>query len=154
MDTFLYDFTHNRVLVCAFWGFVTAQVIKTLLYVIVNRSFNPERLLGDGGMPSSHSSTVMATTTGALLTYGAGSGYFALAVVLAMIVMHDAMGVRRETGIQAKVINDMMEFFQRLGEPMPVDEKLKELVGHTPLQVMAGAMLGIIVGIITCELLV
>ncbi len=142
----------NRILIAAFFGWLSAQVLKTILFVLVNKTFDPERLVGDGGMPSSHSATVMALVTATFFHYGAGSFEFAIAGVMALIVMHDAMGVRRETGIQAKVINNMMDWFQQMDSDIPVEEKLKEFVGHTPLQVMFGAILGIIVGTIVCNI--
>ena len=147
------DILSNRILVAAFFGWLSAQVLKTILFVLVNKTFDPERLVGDGGMPSSHSATVMALVTATFFYYGAGSFEFAIAGVMALIVMHDAMGVRRETGIQAKVINNMMDWFQQMDSDIPVEEKLKEFVGHTPLQVMFGAILGIIVGTIVCNIL-
>ena len=139
----------NQILVASFYGWLIAQIIKTILYVIVNKNFNPERLLGDGGMPSSHSATVMALVTATALHYTVDSFEFAIAAVLALIVMHDAMGVRRETGKQAKVINNMMDWFVANDEITP-EIKLKEFVGHTPMQVLFGAILGIIVGFVTC----
>jgi acid phosphatase family membrane protein YuiD len=149
---FFNDLLNNKILVAAFFGWLSAQVLKTIIYVLVNKEFNPERLTGDGGMPSSHSATVMALVTSTFWYHGAGSFEFAIAGVLALIVMHDAMGVRRETGIQAKVINNMMDWFQKLDSDIPVEEKLKEFVGHTPLQVLFGAILGVVVGIIVCSL--
>lgn len=149
---FFYDLISNKILIAAFFGWLSAQVLKTIIFVLVNKTFDPERLLGDGGMPSSHSATVMALVTSTLFFYSANSFEFAVAGVLALIVMHDAMGVRRETGIQAKVINNMMEWFQQLDSDIPVEEKLKEFVGHTPLQVLFGALLGIVVGFIVCNI--
>ena len=149
---FISDLLSNRILVAAFFGWLTAQVLKTIIYVLVNKSFNPERLLGDGGMPSSHSATVMALVTSTCFYYGAASFEVAIAGVLALITMHDAMGVRRETGIQAKVINNMMEWLSELNGDIDAEEKLKEFVGHTPMQVMFGAILGVIVGLIVCNL--
>lgn len=149
---FFNDLFSNRILVASFFGWLSAQVLKTIIYVLVNKEFNAERLTGDGGMPSSHSATVMALVTSTVFGYGVGSFEFAIAGVLALIVMHDAMGVRRETGIQAKVINNMMDWFQELDSDIPVEEKLKEFVGHTPLQVVFGGILGIVVGIIVCNL--
>jgi acid phosphatase family membrane protein YuiD len=149
---FFNDLFSNTMLVAAFFGWLSAQVLKTIIYVLVNKEFNPERLTGDGGMPSSHSATVMALVTASLYFYGVNSFEFAISAVLALIVMHDAMGVRRETGIQAKVINNMMEWFQELDSDIPVEEKLKEFVGHTPMQVVFGAILGVVVGIIVCNI--
>ncbi|MBQ2608912.1 MAG: divergent PAP2 family protein [Butyrivibrio sp.] len=140
------DILGNKVLVAACSGWFVAQVLKTILYVVVNKSFNPERLKGDGGMPSSHSATVMAVVSSTCVLYGASSFEFAISAVLALIVMHDAMGVRWETGIQAKVINNMMDWFLQLDKDIPVEEKLKEFVGHTPMQVLFGALLGTLIG--------
>ena len=149
---FISDLLSNKILVAAFFGWLTAQVLKTIIYILVNKEFNPERLLGDGGMPSSHSATVMALVTATCFYYGPSSFEVAIAGVLALITMHDAMGVRRETGIQAKVINNMMEWLQELNGEINVEEKLKEFVGHTPLQVLFGAILGVIVGLIVCNI--
>ena len=106
-----------------------------------------ERLFGSGGMPSSHSATVcaLATTTG--MEYGGESFQFAIAMVFAIIVMYDAIGVRREAGNQAKVLNEMMEVFVSMGSNMKAQDKLKEFIGHTPLQVLAGAILGVVVAV-------
>ncbi|MCR5556561.1 MAG: divergent PAP2 family protein [Butyrivibrio sp.] len=149
---FISDLLSNRILTAAFFGWLTAQVLKTIIYILVNKEFNPERLLGDGGMPSSHSATVMALVTSTCFYYGPSSFEVAIAGVLALITMHDAMGVRRETGIQAKVINNMMEWLKELNGDINVEEKLKEFVGHTPLQVLFGAILGVIVGLIVCNI--
>lgn len=103
-------------------------------------------------MPSSHSATVCGLATAAGITYGGGSFEFAISVILAIIVMYDAMGVRRETGIQAKVLNEMLEAFSTWAKKMSPEEKLKEFVGHTPLQVLAGAILGIVIAVVICYL--
>ena len=143
---------HNNILLAAFWAWLIAQILKTIIYVLVNKNFNPERLLGDGGMPSSHSATVMALVTSTAFYYGAETFEFAVAAIMALIVMHDAMGVRRETGKQAKVINNMMDWFVELNSNIPPEEKLKEFVGHSPMQVFFGALLGIAVGVVVCNL--
>ena len=141
----------NRILLAAFCGWLVAQVLKTIIYVAVNKNFNPERLLGDGGMPSSHSATVMAMVTSTAFYFGAETFEFAVTAILALIVMHDAMGVRRETGKQAKVINNMMDWFVQMDSDISPEEKLKEFVGHSPTQVFFGALLGIIVGFVVCS---
>ena len=105
-----------------------------LLHMFLTKQFVAERMIGSGGMPSSHSATVCALATATGMVYGGGSFEFAIAVILAIIVMHDAMGVRRETGIQAKVINEMLEVFTNMGKKMSPEEQLKEFVGHTPIQ--------------------
>jgi acid phosphatase family membrane protein YuiD len=140
---FLEDLFYNRVFMAAVTGWLVAQVLKTVIHMWFNRKFVAERLIGSGGMPSSHSATVCALVTAAGFEYGGGSFQFAMAAIFAIIVMYDAMGVRRETGIQAKVLNEMMEMFIHMGKEMSVEDKLKEFVGHTPLQVLMGALLGI-----------
>lgn len=139
------DILGNQVLISAVAGWTLAQLLKTLIDAILNNSFNPERLCGSGGMPSSHSSTVCALTTAAGMRYGLDGVEFAICFVLSMIVMYDAMNVRMETGKQAKLLNRL--FFENLLEldGVILQERLKEYVGHTPLQVVAGAMLGICV---------
>lgn len=135
----------NEVLICAVVGWTVAQVLKTLIDFSLNKSFTPERLVGSGGMPSSHSATVCALTTGAGIRYGVESFEFAICFILASVVMYDAIGVRQETGKQAKLLNLIMEqdLFHLDNEQF--QKKLKEFVGHTPLQVFAGAVLGILI---------
>lgn len=135
----------NQVLVSAVMGWVVAQFLKTLIDFALNKNFNAERLVGSGGMPSSHSATVCGMTTAAMLKYGVGSFEFAVSFVVSMVVMYDAIGVRRETGKQAKLLNSILNenpLKLKLNAEV-LQEKLKEYVGHTPLQVLAGAILGI-----------
>lgn len=140
---------NNVVLISAVSGWFVAQVLKTIIYLILNRKFLAERLIGSGGMPSSHSATVCALTTAACLEFGAQSFEFAIALILAIIVMHDAMGVRWETGMQAKVLNEILKTFEKMGRnELSAQDKLKEFVGHTPLQVLMGALLGIAVAVL------
>ena len=137
----------NQLLVSAVLGWVVAQGLKTLIDFALNKSFNKERLVGSGGMPSSHSATVCGLTTAAVIKYGVGSFEFAISLVLSMIVMYDAIGVRRETGKQAKLLNSiLMENPLKLSAEV-LQERLKEYVGHTPLQVVAGALLGVFLAI-------
>lgn len=141
--TFFKELFSNELFVSAAIGWFVAQVLKTIIYTVLNKDFSFERMYGSGGMPSSHSATVTALATSSYFLYGAASSEFAISLILAIIVMYDARGVRRETGIQAKVINDLIELLADVhNEIMPLDEKLKEFVGHTPLQVLAGAILG------------
>lgn len=142
--TFFRELTGNQVLMSALAGWVIAQVLKTLIDLALNRSFNAERLVGSGGMPSSHSATVCALAVSSGLRYGPGSFEFAVTFVVAMVVMYDAIGVRQETGKQAKVLNSLL--FENLLNlnSVVLQEKLKEYVGHTPIQVAAGAILGIL----------
>ncbi len=138
----------NRILVCGCVAWLCAQVLKTAIYSLVNHRLDLTRLYGDGGMPSGHSATVAAMATMSAVIYGLGSFEFAVTLLLAIIVMHDAMGVRLETGKQAKVIKEIAELMESLGKDVSNEEKLKEFVGHTPVQVTAGALLGIIVALL------
>ena len=135
----------NGFLLVALSSWFWAQLIKTILHAIVTKRVDFTRLVGDGGMPSGHSATVSSLATAAALVYGPGSFEFAIALVFAIVVCKDAMGVRLETGKQAAIINDIVEAFNVLTseEKLP-DAKLKEFVGHTPLQVIAGILLGIV----------
>ena len=127
----------------------TEQHIKTILYAVLNKEIDFSRMIGDGGMPSAHSATVTAVAAMTGLTGGFGSSLFAVACIVAIIVMHDAMGVRLETGKQAKILNEMITLLEALGQSkLSMEKKLKEFVGHTPTQVMAGMLLGIAVAAI------
>ena len=137
--TFFEEFFSNHIFLTAACGWFVAQILKTLIHLIISKKFVAERLVGSGGMPSSHSATVCALVTATCYEYGAGSFEFAISLILAIIVMYEAMGVRRETG---KIFEDMGH-----SEISPHD-KLKEFVGHTPLQVLMGALLGIFCGVI------
>jgi len=142
---YLTDLLHNTLLINAVLSWAIAQLLKTVIYAIANRRFEWERLLGDGGWPSGHSATVTALAVTAGVEYGLSSAVFAIAAVLAIVVMHDAMGVRREAGRHAKALNELMELVQ---SDLSADDKLKELLGHTPLQVISGAALGLIVALL------
>lgn len=143
---FFEELFSNQIFIAAALGWLSAQIIKTLLYLVINRKFVAERLVGSGGMPSSHSSTVCSLATATYFEYGSGSFEFAIAAFLAIIVMYDAMGVRREAGIHANLLNDMLKTFEDMGRnEISAHDKLKEFVGHTPLQVLMGALLGMLV---------
>ena len=135
----------NYVLVTAVISSLLAQFTKVILNLIILGKFIPERLWGAGGMPSAHSATVCALLVATGRYCGTGSTEFALALVLAIIVMYDAMGE------QAKILNRMLsEWMDRESDAMPFlgDKKLKEMVGHTPIQVLTGAIFGIAVGLL------
>lgn len=138
----------NQLVINGFFAWITAQVLKTIINAIINKKFDLLRIVGDGGMPSSHSATVTAVAATSAITYGLSSFQFGVTVILAFIVMHDAMGVRLETGKQSKILNQMIEFIQSMGTDLPSEEKLKEFVGHTPMQVIVGAMLGISIALV------
>ena len=138
------EFVTNEVFLVPACAWIIAQICKATLNFIITKSFSPARLFGDGGMPSGHSATVMALVVMCGVTSGFGSTSFGISIVLAAIVMHDALGVRRETGKQGEVLNQILS--QVLVEGKPITEKqLKELVGHTPLEVLGGVIVGALI---------
>lgn len=147
MIEYLEALFHNPVLMTAVAGWFVAQVIKAILYGLLNHTFKLERLFGSGGMPSSHAATVLAMVVAASTEYGPGSFQFAICAVLAIIVIHDAQGVRLETGKQAEVLNKLMRESD-LRDLFRDEKYLKELVGHTPFQVLVGGVLGLITGVV------
>ena len=139
----------NEILNVSLLAWFVAQVLKTIINFILLGKFQLERMWGDGGMPSAHSATVCAMVIATARSEGINSAIFAVAAVVAIITMHDAMGVRRETGEQAKVLNKMIEQWIDVTEknsPFLQNMHLKEMVGHTPLQVLAGFLVGVLVG--------
>lgn len=125
------------------------QCIKVILELITNKKLNIRRLVGSGGMPSSHSAFVCSLATTVGITEGVGSPLFAICICLAGIVMYDAAGVRRAAGKQARIINQIIE---SEGKKINVHEKLIELLGHTPLEVYVGATVGILTSFILVHL--
>lgn len=129
-------------------AWMAAQIIKIFTGYFQDEHINIKKLLfGTGGMPSSHSATVVALMVSVVIKEGTSGFNFAVSCLLAIIVMSDAVGVRYETGKQAKLLNKMVEELFS-SSPENVNEKLKELIGHTPLQVFMGALLGVIVPIL------
>ncbi len=128
----------------AVWFFI--QAFKVTYDLIKTKQFNFKRILGAGGMPSSHSAVVTALAAMISREYGADSPIFALSVVFAAVVMYDAAGVRRAAGKQAKLLNKIVQTPGLTG--VQVQEKLVEVLGHTPMQVLVGALIGIVVGLI------
>ena len=137
MHFFMEQLLSNYPLMTAVLSWFVAQVL-----------INWERMTGSGGMPSSHSSTVVSLAVAIGVSYGVDSTLFALALIFAIVVMYDATGVRRETGKQAVILNRLLldNPFSWTGEE--IDKKLKEYVGHTPLQVLMGAILGMLIALI------
>ena len=124
-------------------AWVIAQAAKFVITLILNRDeLSPGILISSGGMPSSHTATVCALTTAVVLEQGFGSTLFAICGVLSFIVMYDATGVRRSAGEQAQTLNQLIThlFGQK---QIPIDTTVKEILGHTPLQVLIGAILGV-----------
>lgn len=148
--TILSQLISNTMFMSSAAGWLAAQILKTVIDFRCNKSFKAERLWGSGGMPSSHSAAVCALATTCAYRFGLSSFEFAVSAILAAIVMHDAVGVRRETGKQAKVLNLIKKSMvvKEDGETFDFDEKLKEFVGHTPLQVIMGAILGIFIAVL------
>lgn len=140
------DLLQNHLIINALAAWAAAQIIKTIIYAFAHKELDWERLFGDGGMPSGHSATVTALAVTAGLEHGLSSGVFAIAAILAIVVMHDAMGVRLEAGKHAKALNELMDLV--ISGEMSPDDKLKELLGHTPLQVLFGAALGLVVALL------
>lgn len=138
------EILNNRFIQAGFLAWAIAQGLKVVLTLIITREFDKTRMWGSGGMPSSHSSTTCALMMIIGFSEGFDSALFALAFAFSAIVMYDAAGVRRSTGKNAAVINRLIDDLYQDGSFK--EEHLKELVGHTPIQVLAGALLGIFVG--------
>lgn len=149
---YLTDFFTNHMLLAPGFAWLTCQLLKLLINLLVEKRLILERLFGDGGMPSGHSATVSCLATVVGWECGFGSAQFAIALILAIVVMHDAMGVRRETGKHAASINELSaavnELFRNPDKKIKT-ENMKLLVGHTPFQVVVGFFVGVAVGIIT-----
>ena len=148
MHFFMEQLLSNYPLMTAVLSWFVAQVLKTAIDAYFNKGINWERMTGSGGRPSSHSSTVVSLAVAIGVSYGVDSTLFALALIFAIVVMYDATGVRRETGKQAVILNRLLldNPFSWTGEEF--DKKLKEYVGHTPLQVLMGAILGVLIALI------
>lgn len=138
---------YNPIMLAGFLGWASAQLLKFILFFFQNSDFKVERLYGSGGMPSSHSALVCAATIAAGRADGWESSTFAVLCVLSVIVMYDAAGVRRAAGMHAKELNQIrLRLFTQEGKTETKIKELKELLGHTPLQVFCGAVLGIVMG--------
>lgn len=142
---YIYDFLENRALIAAIVAWFTAQIIKIIIYAITEKKFDITLMMSSGGMPSSHSATVCALSVVIMRVFGLSSAEFAIAAVFSFIVMYDAAGVRRAAGEQAKVLNRLVEDIAQ-GKKEYMEKDLKELIGHTPLQVFMGAVVGVVTG--------
>ena len=144
----------NYCLNVALISWLSAQVLKTIFTFIATKKLNLERIVGAGGMPSAHSALVCSLTVAIARTVGVSSPEFALAFLVACVVMYDAMGVRRSAGEQAKVLNKIIFTWEKSQDAPDEDEDdmfkkdLKESLGHTPLEVLGGALLGILVAML------
>lgn len=137
---------YNAILVSAATAWFIAQLLKVAVSLFVLRKLNLQLIMSSGGFPSSHSSTVSALALGIGKYYGWDSPIFAVSIVFGMIVMYDAAGVRRAAGKQAEVLNQLVERLYQ-GSDL-AQERLKELIGHTPFEVFGGVIVGIIVGLL------
>ena len=139
--------TTNPVIDCALFAWFLAQLIKVILDLILLRKFDAKRFVSSGGMPSSHSSMVVACTVAIGKLYGIDTPVFALSTVFSAVVMYDACNVRRSAGDTARLVNQLLAHVERLTAE-DFAEDLKEVMGHTPLQVLMGALLGVVVGLL------
>ena len=139
----LIDLINNKPLVIAAISWLVAGILKTLVELRVNKKLVLTRIVGAGGMPSSHTATVVSLAIAIGYYIGLSSAEFAIAMIFAIVVIHDAVGVRLETGKQAKVLNTMM-FESEAFKDLDFEKQLKEYVGHTPLQALVGAIVGVI----------
>lgn len=139
--------TGNPVIDCAVAAWLLAQVAKALLELLLERRLHPARLVSSGGMPSSHSACVMGCTTAVGRFSGLTSPLFGVCVVFSLVVMYDACNVRRSAGDTARLVNQLLEHVERLTAEDFADS-LREVMGHTPLQVLMGALLGLAVGLL------
>jgi uncharacterized protein len=139
----LYDLITNWVLIIPLCAWVLAQLIKMLIALSQGKGLDLAFFISSGGMPSAHSAMVCALATAIAMTYGLGSTYFAISVILAMIVMYDAAGVRQSVGLQSVVLNRIILELKRKEPLVKIEADLRELMGHTPFEVIVGAGLGI-----------
>lgn len=146
MNSFLTAVADNKILMVSITAWALAQLLKILVYYCILKEFSVERMFGAGGMPSSHSALVVSLSTAIGMVEGVESTNFAIAVVLAGVVMYDAIGVRQAAGKHAKAINRIVK---QLSSKNTFDDiSLKELLGHTPIEVIVGALLGFFVAYI------
>ena len=136
----IYEILNNKMITLMVSIWIIIQIFKFVVDFIKNKKVNFKRLVGSGGMPSSHSAVVtcLATTVGIL--EGFSSSQFALSVGFALVVMYDAAGVRRAAGRQARILNQLISSNKKIDN----NEKLKELLGHTPVEVAVGAVVGVL----------
>lgn len=135
----------NKAITVPVLSWLIAQILKVAFVFIKDKKFDFTRFVGSGGMPSSHSAFIVALAVTLGRLHGWNSSYFAIALAISLIVMYDAAGVRRAAGKQAKVLNKMIYSFNDMIE---FEGRLKELIGHSPIEVFAGALLGIIVALL------
>ncbi len=139
--------TTNPIIDCALLAWFLAQLIKVILDLVILRKWDVKRFVSSGGMPSSHSALVVAATTAIGKLHGISGPVFALAVIMSAVVMYDACNVRRSAGDTARLVNQLLAHVEKLTAEDFADN-LKEVMGHTPLQVLMGALLGLGAGLL------
>jgi len=144
----LYQLTENEILITVITAWAISCILKGIICAVTGKTIRPSKIFGSGGMPSSHSATVSALAMTVGLFEGFDTSIFAVSAVLAFVVMYDASGVRRAAGQHARFINMLMKAIMEQ-DPEEKQTKLKEILGHTPLEVMAGAIVGITVAIVS-----
>ena len=144
---FVNDILGNYVLVCSMLGWLCASLAKVVILLIRERRLDLRKIFASGGMPSSHSATVSSLAAAVARTDGMGSTNFAISFMFAFIVMYDASGVRRAAGEQAKILNQLVDNFSE-NKPVYMKKNLKEIIGHTPLEVIVGALLGVLIALL------
>lgn len=156
MSVFI-EFFKNRVLFAAVLGWLLSQVAKLLFTLIITHKWKLERLWGAGGMPSAHSSMASAMTIAMARFYGVNNPLFALTVMFSFVTMYDAMGVRREAGVHARLLNKYLNNLEKnkadkdddgMADNEEEEIELKEFIGHTPVEVLGGVLLGILIGVL------
>ncbi len=141
----LSDFIHNQSLILAGITWLIAQAIKTGVILFQQKRLDWNYMISSGGMPSAHSATVCSLATSIAMIEGMGSVYFSIAVVLAIIVMYDAAGVRQSVGKHSAFLNHLIRELSFKSSRMEREEDFREFIGHTPFQVLIGALLGILI---------
>lgn len=151
MDT-INQLLSNKTLITSALSWLIAGILKVIVELIINKKLSFTRIIGSGGMPSSHTATVVALAIATGYFMGISSVDFAISVILAIVVVHDAVGVRFETGKQAKILNKMV-FDTDVFDEINLEKRLKEYVGHTPFQVLVGGIVGALTAIVCIYIL-
>lgn len=151
MNSIFVQLAQNRILMITLFSWFAAQSIKVIIGIFREKRFDFRWFIGTGGMPSSHSAGAACLATAIGLEYGFDTVYFALAASFSIVVMFDAQGVRRSTGKQAQILNKIMDDIYWQGKIQ--EGRLRELVGHTPIEVIGGFLLGVIIAIVAIKIM-
>jgi len=146
MNEFIKELFSNKILITTLFAWIFAQTIKVAIGVVREKRFDFRWFVGTGGMPSSHTAGAACLATAVGMNYGFDSVHFALAASFAIVVMFDAQGVRRATGRQARILNKITEDIYWQGKIR--EDRLRELIGHTPIEVIGGFIVGVVVALI------